>query len=126
MKMVLVDTSVWVQHFKQCNQALVNLLALDAVLTHPMVIGEIACGTPPDRGQTLASLELLQPVRPAALKEVIAFIEQERLYGLGCGVVDLLLLASVLISPGTELWTQDRRLGLLSERFGVSYRLQLH
>lgn len=126
MKMVLVDTSVWVQHFKQGDQALVNLLAWDAVLTHPMVIGEIACGTPPDRRQTLANLDLLQPVRPASLQEVVAFIEQERLYGLGCGLVDLLLLASVLISPGTELWTHDRRLGLLSDRFGVSYRPGLH
>ncbi|WP_454688589.1 VapC toxin family PIN domain ribonuclease [Achromobacter aloeverae] len=119
--MVLVDTSVWIQHFKQGNLGLVNLLARDAVLAHPMVIGEIACGTPPDRQRTLGNLELLQPVRPATLQETMAFIERENLYGLGCGLVDLLLLVSVLVTPGAVFWTYDRRLGLLAERFDVAY-----
>lgn len=62
----------------------------------------------------------------ANLREVLAFIEQERLFGLGCGLVDLSLLASTLMTPGAELWTLDRRLGDLAQRFGVAYRSPIH
>lgn len=83
MKLVLVDTSVWVQHFRQHNQALVDLLLLDLVMTHPMVLGELACGTPPARLQTLADLAALQPPQQASVREAMALIEREQLYGLG-------------------------------------------
>ena len=81
---VLIDTSVWVDHFRHGNSILVDLIELDLALTHPMVIAEIACGTPPaPRAQTLASIGLLQPCRQASLNEVMDFIERESLYGLG-------------------------------------------
>ncbi len=87
---VLIDTSVWVAHFRQSQAELVRLLALDGALMHPLVQAELACGTPPEpRVRTLADLGLLPPVRQASLTEVMAFVERERLYGLGCGVVDL-------------------------------------
>lgn len=122
MKEVLVDTSVWVDHFRRRNAALANLLELDRVLVHPLIIGEIACGTPPQRNRTLSSLNALQPSRQASVPEVIDFVERERLFGLGCGLVDLMLLASTLMTPGAELWTLDRRLRALADRFGVMYR----
>ncbi len=122
MKGVLVDTSVWVAHFRQRNDALANLLNLDLVMVHPLILGEIACGTPPNRLQTLGDLGSLQQVQQASVREVIEFIERERLFGLGCGLIDLQLLASILLTQGAELWSMDKRLCALSERFGVLHQ----
>jgi predicted nucleic acid-binding protein len=127
MKDVLVDTSVWVDHFQFRNDTLVDLLNADLVLTHPLVQGELACGTPPaPRAQTLRDIGSLQQVREASLRETMDFIEREKLYGLGCGLVDLVLLASTLITPNTEMWTFDKRLAELCERFGVVHRPATH
>lgn len=126
MNDVLVDTSVWVDHFRQRNVALINLLAMDLVLTHPMILGELACGTPPARVQTLSDIELLRQPQQASLREVMDFVDREKLYGLGCGLVDMVLLASTLMTPGAQLWTMDKRLAVLAERFGVIYRSALH
>ena len=126
MKGVLVDTSVWVDHFRKHNDALTNLLELDLVLTHPLVVGEIACGTPPKRIQTMTDLGSLHQAQLASVREVMDFIERERLFGAGCGLIDLMLLASTLITPGTELWTLDKRLAGLADRFGVMHRATLH
>ena len=90
---VLVDTSVWVDHFRHGNHLLVRLLESDRVLIHPLVVAGIACGTPPEpRAHTLANLQRLQVSRQATLPEVMALIEREHLFGQGCGVVDLALL----------------------------------
>jgi hypothetical protein len=126
MKAVLVDTSVWVDHFRLGNDALVELLELDLVMAHPLIVGEIACGTPPRRIQTLSDLNGLQQTQQVSVREVLEFIERERLFGLGCGLVDLMLLASALMTPGVELWTLDQRLSALAERFGVLYRPIIH
>ncbi|MFN7667054.1 MAG: type II toxin-antitoxin system VapC family toxin [Burkholderiales bacterium] len=124
---VLIDTSVWIDHFRNRNDVLVNLIELDLALAHPMVIVEIACGTPPTpRIQTLNSMSLLQPCNQASFSEVMEFIEREGLYGLGCGLVDMSLLASTLITPGAELWTLDKRLAELAERFGVAHLPTVH
>ena len=124
---VLIDTSVWVDHFRRCNDALVNLVELDRALTQPMVIVELTCGTPPEpRTQTLHDIELLQSVSQASLSEVREFIEREKLYGLGCGLVDFTLLASTLITSGSSLWTLDKRLAGLASRFGVEFKAAPH
>jgi predicted nucleic acid-binding protein len=124
---VLIDTSVWIDHFRRGNEALVDLITLDLALTHPMVILEIACGTPPaPRVQTLNHMGLLQLCNQASSREVMEFIEQEKLFGLGCGLVDMSLLASTLITPSTELWTLDKRLADLAARFGVAHSPMLH
>lgn len=124
---VLIDTSVWIDHFRNGNRVLADLIGLDLVLTHPMVILEIACGTPPaPRIQTLNNMALLQTCHQAGLSEVMAFIEREKLYGHGCGLVDMVLLASTLITPGAELWTLDKRLAELAGRFGAAYRPVVH
>ena len=120
--MVLVDTSVWIDHFRSLNRKLTELLAADLAAMHPMVLLELTCGTPPERAQTLHDLGSLPSVSQASLAEAGAFIERERLYGLGCGLVDLALLTSTLITPGARLWTRDQRLGRLAERFKVAYR----
>ncbi len=127
MSWVLVDTSVWIDHFRNRNEALVNLLSQDLALVHPMVIGEIACGSPPaPRARTLGDLGLLSMVQHASLHETMEFIERESMYGMGCGLVDMVLLTSTLITPGATLWTLDKRLAELAERFGVAYRVAEH
>lgn len=119
---VLIDTSVWVDHFKRNNRSLVSIIVLDQALTHPMVLGELACGTPPSpRAQTLTDIGLLRPATQASPEEVLALIEREKLYGLGCGLVDISLLASTLITPGAKLWTLDKRLASLAARFDIGF-----
>jgi len=124
---VLVDTSVWVDHFRRRNEALVNLLTLDLALTHPMIVAELACGTPPaPRRRTLTDIAALPQTRQASLDEVKELIEREQLFGLGCGLVDLTLLASGLLTPGSRLWTQDKRLMQLAQRFDIAYQPARH
>ncbi len=124
MSSVLVDTSVWIRHFRQLDAGLERLLHHDMVLMHLMIVGEIACGTPPSpRSQTLSDLELLPMCQHAGLRETMSFIERESLYGTGCGLVDMVLLASTLITPGATLWTLDQRLADLAKRFNVAHSL---
>lgn len=88
-----------------------------------MVIGEIACGTPPaPRAQTLDDLGMLAMAQHASVSETMAFVEREALYGLGCGIVDMMLLASTIMTPAATLWTLDKRLAGLALRFGVAYQ----
>lgn len=120
---ILVDTSVWVDHFKNRNDGLIQLLSRDLVLIHPMILAEIACGTPPvPRQRTLDDLGLLPQSHQANIVEVMKFIENEKLYGLGCGLVDIMLLASTLITPGAKLWTLDKRLERLATGLNASYQ----
>jgi predicted nucleic acid-binding protein len=124
---VLVDTSVWSEHFRRASPVLTELMVLDQVLIHPMIVGELACGTPPEpRHRTLGDMELLLPANQATFYEVRDLIEREKLFGLGCGFVDLALLASTLITPGAVLWTLDKRLLNLSIRFGVCFSPHVH
>jgi predicted nucleic acid-binding protein len=120
---VLVDTSVWVSHFRQHNLALVELLQADLVLTHPLIVLELACGTPPaPRQRTLAALRLLRQAQQPAIQEVADFIEREQLYNQGCGSVDMILLCATLLTPGTTLWTQDKSLQQLAKRFAIEFK----
>lgn len=101
---ILVDTSVWVQHFRDANPSLAALLSLDLALIHPMIVIDLSCGTPPaPRSDTLGNISLLRHANQATTGEVLDFIEREKSYGLGCGLVDLTLLASTLITPGAKL-----------------------
>ena len=119
---VLVDTSVWIEHFRQGLPALVDLLGQDAVLMHPYVLAELACGTPPKpRARTLADLGRLMPAPVATQAELLAFVERNVLYGKGCGMVDIALLASARLAPAAHLWTLDKRLQSLAERLGIAW-----
>jgi len=126
MSRVLVDTSVWVDHFRRRNDALVALLQKDKVLVHPWVIGEIACGTPPRRSATLSDMASLQPVTQASASEVLAFVEREQLFGLGCGWVNVHLLTATCLTPNCQLWTLDQQLDALAQRFGRAFRSLTH
>jgi predicted nucleic acid-binding protein len=124
---VLVDTSVWSDHFRRRNTILVELMELDQALTHPMVAAELACGTPPEpRARTLGDIDLLLTANQASMAEVREFIEREKLFGLGCGLVDFTLLASTLITPGALLWTLDKRLTAVATRFGCAFVPLVH
>ena len=123
---VLVDTSVWVDHFRNSNDELTLLLSSGQVLCHPLVVGEIACGSPPKRLQTIVDLQKLETTQSASLKEAMALIENQRLFGLGCGLIDLLLLASTMLTPDAKLCTLDRNLSKLARRFEVSYVVKKH
>lgn len=123
---VLVDTSVWVAHFRERNPHLQNLLERDDVLIHPIVLGEIACGTPPDRATVLAALRELRPAMAASIEETLCMIERHHLYRQGCGIADMLLLAATLMTPGATLWTLDRRLAAHALTLGAAYQPPIH
>ena len=123
---VLVDTSVWVGHFKQRNERLVALLEADAVACHPYVVAEIACGTPPNRRTIIAMLGELENTLIATPTEVLEMVERRNLYGRGCGFVDMSLLASALLSDQTLIWTMDKRLELIASEINRAYRPALH
>jgi hypothetical protein len=117
-----VDSSVWVAHFRKSNGLLQSLLATDLVLCHPLIVLELACGTPPaQRERTLGDLKMLQQAVIATTEETLELIEREQLQDLDCGAVDMSLLASVLLTPDTLLWTVDKNLDALSTRFGVAF-----
>ena len=125
--MILVDTSIWVNHFRQSNLQLVNLLTNDQVLCHPLVILEIACGSPPaPRLKTLEYLEKLQTAKIATVREIMTMIENHKLHDSGCGATDMSLLASTLLTENAKLWTQDKNLETLSKKLGVSFTPELH
>jgi len=126
MMHVLVDTSVWVDHFKTTNHHLVNLLMQDCVMTHAMIIGEIACGTPPDRGNLIAYFLALRQSRAARLEDMLDFVATQKIYGCGRGLVDIHVLLSVLITPDVKLWTLDKRLEHLASQFDISYAPLMH
>jgi len=106
---ILVDTSVWVEHFRAGSPALARLLLEDGVGCHPFVIGELACGTLRNRNEVLRHLGRLPQVRIATHEEALHVVEHRGLAGTGLGWVDVHLLASALLS-GMPLWTHDRPL----------------
>ena len=119
---VLVDSSVWIAHFKRQNGALGALLEAGAVLCHPNVLLEVALGTPPQRRAVIGLLSRLDMAPVATSAELLAFIERRALQGRGCGAVDASLLASTLLRPATTLWTLDKRLAALAKELGCGYR----
>jgi predicted nucleic acid-binding protein len=123
---VLADSSVWVAHFRKSNEVLQSLLATDRVLCHPLILLELACGTPPaPRERTLGDLKKLQQPVIATTDETIELIEREQFQDLGCGAVDISLLASVLLTPDALLWTVDKNLEALAERLDVAFRASI-
>ena len=108
--MILIDTSVWIDHFWQTNAKVVRAIVEDAVSAHPLVIEELAAGSIKDRREVLASLGDYRPAPMLQHFELMRFIEQKRLWGRGLGVVDLHLLGSCLLQPGLALMTNDKRL----------------
>jgi len=114
---ILVDTSIWIDHLRAGDNALTHLLETGRVLAHPLVIGELALGHLRQRQQILDALHDLPQATVATNVEVLAFINRQQLAGLGIGYVDVHLLASVQLTPDARLWTRDKRLhAVASER----------
>ena len=117
--MILVDTSVWVDHFRRGDVELVDLLKRNAVVMHPLVVDEIACGSLADRTLILGLLQELPSAIVANSEEVLGFIERHNLSGKGIGYVDVHLLASAALG-NTKLWTRDKRLSVVAYELGVA------
>ena len=118
--MILVDTSVWVDHLRANDKALVALLDTGAVLAHPFVIGELALGNLRQREIVLNALSDLPRTRVATDVEVLHFIDRRRLFGRGIGYIDAHLLAAVQLTAGAELWTKDKRLHGVAVELGLA------
>lgn len=122
MNLVLADTSVWVAHFRLANPVLQSLVAMDRILCHPLIVIELACGTPPaPRERTLADLRQLQQAVIATSEEILSLIENKRCYDTGCGATDIALLASALLTRDARLWTMDKNLAALAARSDVAF-----
>lgn len=118
--MILVDTSVWIDHLRHSNEMLVEILGQSRVVTHPLILAELALGSLASRQQVLAHLSDLPGLASVHHDELIAFIEGQTLYGRGIGVLDAHLLAAVRIAPGALLWTADRNLAAVAAEMGLS------
>jgi predicted nucleic acid-binding protein len=118
--MVLVDTSVWVFHFREASAELADLLNDGRVLSHPFIIGELACKNLKDRAVILSYLKLLPMCIEAEHEEVLSFIERNRLMGQGLGYVDVHLITSAVLT-GVALWTLDKKLAQAANRLHIGY-----
>lgn len=121
--MILVDTSVWIDHLRSSDEQLAHLLGRCQVMIHPFVIGELALGNLRHRNEVLDALQNLPQVPFATENEMLGFIEQNSLHGLGIGYIDAHLLAATRLAPGTTLWTRDKRLLSVSARLGVAEKM---
>ena len=118
--MILVDTSVWIDHLRQGDGILTDLLEHGRVISHPFVIGEVATGSLRQREVILHALRGLPRAVVAQDAEVLDFIERENLFGSGLGYIDVHLLASVPLTPDALLFTRDKRLHKAAARMSVA------
>ena len=119
--MILVDTSVWVDHLRAGAPALAAALEQGSVLMHPFVLGELACGNLKNRGEVLRLLGDLPAAPMATDPEVLNYIERRALMGRGIGYVDVHLLASVALAGAAHLWTRDKRLAAVAADLKLAY-----
>jgi len=120
--MILVDTSIWVDHLNKEDPAMRQLLFAGSVLCHPLVIGELAVGNLHPRLAILKMLQRLPSINAATHNEALNFISQNTLFGLGIGYIDAHLLASVRLTQNASLWTRDRRLAKVAESMKLAFR----
>ena len=120
--MILVDTSVWIDHFKAPLAALEQLGRDEQILGHPFITGELAVGRLRNWAGTIESLKRLLQARVASEAEFLTLLANERLAATGLGFVDVHILASCRLTPGTRLWTRDKRLHASAMALGVAWR----
>jgi len=118
--MILVDTSIWIHHFRESNATLCHLLLSGHAYTHPLILGELRCGNLPKRKQTLLDLGALPQAKHSLNDEVNELIETHQLMGKGIGYIDAHLLASCLISE-LSLWTRDKHLLQIAHTLHCAY-----
>ena len=119
--MILVDTSVWVDHLRSNEPALAEALESGLVLAHPFLVGELACGNLRNRAAVMVLLRSLPAAPVATDAEALAFIEGRSLMGRGIGYIDVHLLASAALSHDTLLWTRDRRLAEIADTLHLAF-----
>jgi predicted nucleic acid-binding protein len=119
--MILVDTSIWIDHLRIGDECLVTLLNENKVLLHPFIIGELACGNLSNRTEVLRLLKDLPQAAIATDSEVLFFIERHRLMGRGIGYIDAHVLAFASLAEQTHLWTRDKRLLAVSAALSLAY-----
>ena len=120
--MILVDTSIWIDHLNRGDAVLSERLEQGRVLMHPCVLGELAMGSLRQREEILEALGDLPRAEVATDAEVLRFVRDETLYGVGIGYVDAQLLAAVRLTRDARLWTRDKRLLVVAERMGMAVR----
>jgi predicted nucleic acid-binding protein len=118
--MILVDTSVWIDHLRSGDENLGALLNRSEVLMHPFVLGELACGNLANRDEVLGLLKDLPRSPVATDNEVLIYIEQQTLMGRGIGYIDAYLLASVALEGAARLWTRDKRLHAVADALSLA------
>ena len=118
--MILVDTSVWADHFRDLDVELVRSLEAGEVLAHPFVIGEIAMGNLKARAAVIEALSALPAAPVASDAEALAFVDRHALHGRGIGWIDVHLLASARLADGARLWTRDKRLRAAAVDLGLA------
>jgi predicted nucleic acid-binding protein len=119
---ILADTSVWIDHLREGNPLMEDLLRQEQVLTHPFVTGELALSGLQQRDVFLQRLRDLPSALVASSDEVLALILDNNLQGAGIGYVDAHLLASVRMTPNARIWTRDQKLAAVAERLAVAAR----
>jgi predicted nucleic acid-binding protein len=107
---ILVDTSIWIEHLRSASAILTELLVDGEVLGHPFVLGELALGNLRQRDEIMLALRRLPQAVSTSHREVLQFVDREALFGRGIGYVDAHLLAAARLTVGAKLWTRDRRL----------------
>jgi predicted nucleic acid-binding protein len=120
---ILVDTSIWVDHLRTGDKALTDLLDTGMVLAHPFVTGELALANLRQRELVLGALSDLPQANVATDAEVLHFIERHALFGRGVGYVDVHLLVAVRLTAGAALWTHDKRLHGIADQLGLAMTL---
>ena len=123
--MILVDTSIWIDHFRSAEPQLVTLLHANDVLTHPFVIGEIALGSVAKRNDVLRLLNHLPAATVAQHDEIMHFIDRHKLSNTGLGYVDAHLLAAAALTPASGVWSRDKILRAAAARCGVAPKIAL-
>jgi predicted nucleic acid-binding protein len=122
---ILVDTSIWIDHLRAGDSRLVALLEQMDVLVHPFVIGELALGNLRGREAVIESLKGLPALSLAADDDVMAFINSQSLQGTGIGYIDAHLLTSAKLNAGVRLWTRDKRLKAVADQVGLALSEEL-
>jgi predicted nucleic acid-binding protein len=117
---ILVDSSVWIDHLRSANAILTELLGDNEVLGHPFVLGELALGNLRQRNDILRMLGRLPQAAGASHGEVLQLVERESLFGRGIGYVDAHLLAAARLTTDSKLWTRDRRLQAVAAELGLA------
>ena len=120
--MILVDTSIWIDHLRSGDARLSSLLAANIVAIHPFVLGEIALGYLRQRQAIMGFLQGLPRHAMATDAEVLTFIDRFTLAGTGIGYIDAHLLASTRLNVGSRLWTRDKRLAAVADQLKLAYR----